>query len=71
MILFFISLSGPYLFLFGGITFLLQKEIWVIDHEFMEVVPFALAIAFIVKRFGPKVSSTMDARAEVITFDSF
>lgn len=56
---------GPYVFAAGLTTYLLSKEIWVIEHEF----PYVLATIglFYVgwKKVGTSLSATLDKEIDV------
>ncbi len=39
----------------GFITFLLSKELWVVEHMFTEFVAFWMCMFVIVKKFGPGI----------------
>jgi len=54
------GVTGPYTFGVGFITFLLSKELWVIEHGFTEFVGFWIACAYLTKKFGPGISKTLD-----------
>jgi len=56
---------GPYVLGTGFITFLLSKEIWIVEHAFGEFLGYWLAVAFIVKKFGPKIKDSLDAQYKV------
>lgn len=56
---------GPYVFAAGITTYLLSKEIWVVEHEF----PYVLATIglFYVahKKFGSSLASFLDKEIDV------
>lgn len=54
------GVTGPYVFGAGLITFLLSKEIWVVEHSFTEFVGFWIAIGIIVKKYGHKIGASLD-----------
>jgi F-type H+-transporting ATPase subunit b len=54
------GVTGPYAFGAGLLTWLLSKEIWVLEHEFWGGVSFFIMIIYGVKKFGPKVSAFLD-----------
>lgn len=60
--------SGPYVFGAGVTTYLLSKEIWVVEHEF----PYVLATAglFYVawKKFGSSLAAHLDKEIDVCYF---
>jgi len=49
--------TGGYTFGAGLLTYLLSKEIWVLEHEFWGGVSFFIMIIYGVKKFGPQVSA--------------
>jgi len=53
------GVTGPYLFLGGFMTFLLGKEIWVMDHYFPEVLSFALMVYIIQRKFGKTIDDAL------------
>jgi len=55
--------TGPYMFLAGFGTYLVSKEIYVLEHEFYCGVALFAAWAFIVKQVGPEF--TKNNRAEM------
>lgn len=57
--------SGPYVLGAGVLTFLLSKEIWVIEHSFTEFVSFWIAVGIITKKFGPKIGAYLDNMTDV------
>jgi len=54
------GVTGPYVFGAGVITYLLSKEIWVMEHEFYNGIALALFGAILVKAVGPQLSSFLD-----------
>jgi len=54
------GVTGPYVFGAGLITFLLSKEIWVVEHSFTEFVGFWIAMGIIVKKYGHKIGAALD-----------
>lgn len=51
----------------GTLTFLLSKEIWVIEHGFMEFITFWLMFAILNKKLGPGIAKYFDTQTEVRT----
>jgi len=49
------GVTGPYVFGVGFLTYVLSKEIWVLEHEFWTGVSFAMMIVYATKKFGPQV----------------
>lgn len=58
------GVTGPYLFLFGGLTYLFSKEWIIVDHEMTEVALFSVYVFLLIKLFGPKVADFLDKRIE-------
>jgi len=54
------GVTGPYAFGAGLLTYLLSKEIWVLEHEFWGGVSFFIMIIYGVKKLGPQVSAWLD-----------
>jgi len=54
------GVTGPWMFGGGLVTYLLSKEIWVMEHEFFNGLALVMLITIIVKKFGPSVSEYLD-----------
>jgi F-type H+-transporting ATPase subunit b len=54
------GVTGPYVFGAGLLTYLLSKEIWVLEHEFWGGVSFFIMIIYGIKKFGPQVSAFLE-----------
>merc|ERR1712055_439764 len=59
------GVTGPYRFGVGVSTFLLSKEIYVLEHEFYTGVSIAIMIAYAIKKFGPGIGAYLDKEIEV------
>ncbi|KAI0224811.1 ATP synthase subunit b, mitochondrial [Lamellibrachia satsuma] len=59
------GVTGPYMFGVGTLTFLLSKEIWVIEHGFMEFITFWLMFAILNKKLGPGIAKYFDTQTEL------
>lgn len=46
------GVTGPYVFLFGGLTFLLSKELYIIEHEFITGLCLAGLTAAAIQKWG-------------------
>ena len=57
--------AGPYVLGAGVITFLLSKEIWIVEHGFTEFVAFWGAIIVLAKKLGPKIAASLDKMSDV------
>lgn len=51
------GVTGPYMFGIGLSTFLLSKEIWVVEHNFTEFVAFWIAMYFLIRKTGPAMKA--------------
>ena len=51
----------------GTLAFLLSKEIWVVEHGFMEFIAFWGMFAIVVKKVGPGMTKYFDSQGEVCT----
>jgi len=58
------GVTGPYMFLGGLTTYLMSKEIWVLEHEFWGGVSFFIMIIYATKKFGPKLGAYIDAQMD-------
>ncbi|XP_014615441.1 PREDICTED: ATP synthase subunit b, mitochondrial isoform X2 [Polistes canadensis] len=54
------GVTGPYIFGTSVATYLLSKEIYVLEHEFHNAVSFVIIWIFLVKKFGPTVSKYLE-----------
>ncbi|XP_054271046.1 ATP synthase subunit b, mitochondrial [Macrosteles quadrilineatus] len=54
------GVTGPYMFGFGVTTYLLSKEIWVIEHDFGFVIAFGLIMWGANKKFGKQIKEATD-----------
>jgi len=54
------GVTGPYMFGVGLTTFLLSKELWIIEHGFTEFLGFWMAVAYLNKKIGPSLSKYLD-----------
>ena len=62
------GVTGPYLFLGGLTTFVMGKEIWVVDHYFPEVISFSIMVWIINKKFGKQIAGFFDDSRDVSYF---
>ncbi|XP_064617767.1 ATP synthase subunit b, mitochondrial-like [Liolophura sinensis] len=65
------GVTGPYLFGTGLVLTLLSKEIWVIDHNFSEVIGFWGAFIFLTKKLGPFMNKHLDQSVQAVREDTY
>jgi len=58
------GVTGPYLFGFGFITYVLSKEIWIVEHNFTHFLSFWMAVWLIIYKYGPKIGAYLDQQSE-------
>lgn len=58
------GVTGPYVFGVGLITFLLSKEIWIVEHGFTHFISFWLAFYIITKKYGSKLGDYFTQHGE-------
>lgn len=64
-----VFISGPYTFTFGLITYLLSKEIWVVEHDFGYVMASVIIVGLGHKLFGKQLANYLDKEIAVsVTF---
>jgi len=54
------GVTGPYVFGAGVLTYLLSKEIWVMEHEFYNGFAIAVFGAILIKTVGPQMRDFLD-----------
>lgn len=59
------GVTGPYTLLFTVSTYLVSKEIYVLEHEFYNGISFALMWIYGVKKFGPGLAKYLDKEIDV------
>lgn len=55
-----ITISGPYIFGAAFSTYLISKEIYVLEHEFYSGLSLALVLIVAIKKLGPSVAKYID-----------
>jgi len=60
------GVTGPYMFGVGVSTYLLSKEIYVLEHEFYTGVSIAIMLIYGIKKFGPAIGAYLDKEVEEI-----
>lgn len=58
------GVTGPYVFGFGLVTYLLSKEIWIVEHGFSHFLAFWLVFYYISRKYGAKIGSYLDGLSE-------
>ncbi len=56
----FRSALGPYIFGWGLVAFLLQKEIWVMEHEFKHMPPLIFISWLVYRLWGAKMAKSFE-----------
>lgn len=59
------GVTGPYVFAFTLSTYLVSKEIYVLEHEYYSGLSLFVMWLFMVKKFGPKVAAYLDKEVDV------
>lgn len=57
--------AGPYMLGFGLLTYMLSKEIYIINHETLAALSIGAVLVYGVKKFGPDVAAFADKLNEV------
>jgi F-type H+-transporting ATPase subunit b len=60
------GVTGPYMFGVGFITYVLSKEIWIIEHNFTHFISFWIAFYIIAKKYGKGIGNYLDKTADGI-----
>jgi F-type H+-transporting ATPase subunit b len=60
------GVTGPYVFGVGFITYVLSKEIWIIEHNFTHFLAFWAAVYIIIKKYGGTISKFLDSSNEQV-----
>jgi len=58
------GVSGPYMFGIGTLTYLLSKEIYVLEHNFYNGLSIVIIVALLHKNFGPQLAAWADKGIE-------
>ena len=64
LILIFSGVTGPYMFATAVGTFVISKELWVLEHEFYCGVGLVIVLGALVKNVGPSISAQIDKRVD-------
>jgi F-type H+-transporting ATPase subunit b len=60
------GVTGPYMFGTGLITYVMSKEIWIIEHNFTHFLSFWLAFYIIARKWGPSMAEYADKQTELV-----
>lgn len=60
------GVTGPYVFGVGFVTYVMSKEIWIIEHNFTHFIAFWIAFYIIAKKFGPSIAKYYDDHNEAL-----
>jgi F-type H+-transporting ATPase subunit b len=60
------GVTGPYVLGVGFLTYVLSKEIWIIEHNFTHFIAFWTAFYIIIRKFGPGLSAYFDSQNEAL-----
>ncbi|XP_022123018.1 ATP synthase subunit b, mitochondrial isoform X1 [Pieris rapae] len=63
------GVTGPYTFGAGLVTYLLSKEIYVMEHEYYTGLSIFVMVYYATTKFGPKVASWLDKEVDQIETD--
>lgn len=58
------GVTGPYVFGVGFVTYLLSKEIIVMEHEFWTGFTLAIMFTYGIKKFGPGIATALDKEVD-------
>ncbi|XP_054006652.1 ATP synthase subunit b, mitochondrial [Hylaeus anthracinus] len=58
------GVSGPYIFTATLGTYLLSKEIYVLEHEFYNGISMLIICLYVIKRFGPNIAKFLDKKVD-------
>jgi len=58
------GVTGPYMFATAVGTFVISKELWVLEHEFYCGVGLVIVLGALVKNVGPSISAQIDKRVD-------
>lgn len=59
-------LLGPYIFVISVGTYLVSKEIYILEHEFYNGLSLMAMYIYSVKKFGPKVAAMLDKEIDKV-----
>jgi len=60
------GVTGPYMFGIGFLTYVLSKEIWIVEHGFAHFIAFWIAFYIICKKGGPAIANYYDTHNEAL-----
>jgi len=56
------GVTGPYMFGVSMLTFLISKELWVVEHGFTEFIAFWMAVYFLHGKIAPGLEKAIDEK---------
>jgi F-type H+-transporting ATPase subunit b len=59
------GVTGPYVFGAGLTTYMLSKEIYVMEHEYYSGLSILLMVVYATKKFGPSLAAYLDKEVDV------
>lgn len=59
------GVTGPYVFAFTLSTYLVSKEVYVMEHDYYSGLSFLIMWIYMVKKLGPKVAAYADKEIDV------
>jgi F-type H+-transporting ATPase subunit b len=60
------GVTGPYVFGVGFLTYVMSKEIWIVEHNFTHFLAFWIAFYIIAKKGGPAIAKYYDTHNEAL-----
>jgi len=60
------GVTGPYMFGAGLMTYVLSKEIWVIEHNFTHFLSFWIVFYIVLRKYGAKIGQYIDERQDAL-----
>lgn len=60
------GVTGPYTFAFTFTTYLISKELFVLEHEYYNGISMAILCVVLVKMLGPAAAAYLDKEIDVI-----
>merc|ERR1712002_132506 len=60
------GVTGPYMLGVGLATFLISKEIYVLEHEFYNGLSLAMVLTIMIKKLGPGIGASLDKEVAAV-----